>query len=596
MARRDPPDTRPYDLAYDETYDMICARGPRKIIDNLRAIEGAQVAGGLNPGESGFVYFEASRTNFLIAEAVGAPSTVSDDYKAARSATMKVKQAPMCVQSLVSRPLLPHQVDFVSMAWDLRGALNASEQGTGKTATAWALTRAWDAHRALIVCPKSLCRQWKAEHEAVFGALAPLHCEVFDVGAPEKRAQQLQSLKILGNRVAAVVNYEMVKTLRKAIDGYDPDVVICDESWRLKSANAQVTKEMMEICLRAERVLLLTGTPIGNDVGDLWAQLRMCAPEVVPMNYFQFIRRYANMVPVHLGPRIIEKPMGCCDPVGLMERLAPMWWRATKATCLNLPPKEPQIVYVDLPPETAALYERVQDEGLIALGAPLSLEDERVVMVRLHQIAGGFRPTPVAPDFLETTDVDQSFFESSMELPPEALGLAWRMQELEDCPKMEYIRQWALDVLGDPSTRAIIWCKHNHEMHRIAGALRTILGEHKVQTVYAATTNEELEAAKASFNSRSEDGVQVLVGQIKKLAYGHNLQATDWNLYFSLPWSYIEFSQSQDRSHRLGRTSPVGYIFLLARGTIDEVALATLERKEDLAERFTPDTTQLKNS
>ena len=105
-----------------------------------------------------------------------------------------------------------------------------------------------------------------------------------------------------------------------------------------------------------------------------------------------------------------------------------------------------------------------------------------------------------------------------------------------------------------------------------------------------STHDRELEKLKASFNSRDPDGVQVLVAQIKKLAYGHNLQAGDRNIYYSHTWSHVEKSQSADRTHRFGRTAPVAYTELVVKGSIDQQILRATDSLQDMSERLTPDT------
>jgi SNF2 family DNA or RNA helicase len=299
----------------------------------------------------------------------------------------------------------------------------------------------------------------------------------------------------------------------------------------------------------------------------------------MPENYRAFVARYGVIEQLDVGPRKIWQCVGIQDPVGLMQRLEPIWFRATKETCLDLPPKRYTVVRLKFPPETEALYRDLERDGECVLGNPLSLSSERVVQLRLHQICGGHQPVYAGEE--EINDAD-----------PVLGSSAYRMSPLP-CPKLAWLARWAEDVLaGNPSARAIVWVRYNHERARIAGRLREILGEGWVAEVWGETSNPKLEEIKASFNSRDVEGVQVIVAQVKKLAFGHNLQSADTHVFFSNDWSYVTRVQAEDRSHRMGREGAVEYFDLVidTRQSVDQKILDAFARHEDLAERIARET------
>jgi SNF2 family DNA or RNA helicase len=106
-----------------------------------------------------------------------------------------------------------------------------------------------------------------------------------------------------------------------------------------------------------------------------------------------------------------------------------------------------------------------------------------------------------------------------------------------------------------------------------------------VAEVWGPTKNDEIERIKKSFNSRDEDGVQVIVAQIKKMSHGHNLQACDYMIYFSNDWSYVQRIQSEDRAHRMGREGAIEYYDLVIEDSIDTDIKTALEKHEDFAQR-----------
>jgi len=239
--------------------------------------------------------------------------------------------------------------------------------------------------------------------------------------------------------------------------------------------------------------------------------------------------------------------------------MAPVWFRATKATCLSLPPKcPPERIRLPLSCEAQTWYDAVAANGEVALGRELSLAGDETTRLRLQQIAGGHLPHATGTYPLE-------------------------------CSKLAWITQMARDVLlGDRTIRVIVWCRFNDEVYRVAQQLKEELGG---SSVIAATGDMGISMdAKRSFNSRDESGIQVIVAQLSYLFSGHNLQAADINVYFSNSYDYIVRAQSEDRSHRQGRDRPVRYIDLIAVGTEDENIIRSLDLKGRTAALLTPET------
>jgi SWI/SNF-related matrix-associated actin-dependent regulator of chromatin subfamily A-like protein 1 len=557
--------------------DLSCRRyiravGPGEVLLKLQQVDGVRFGW---IGDDCTAYVEATITNALTLEAIATPTSVSDDYREWRQSHVqgdRRSELDHSIEALSSlRAPLAHQRSFLAMASIRHSLINASEQGTGKTLAAWLTLAMWRSRRSIIICPKSLASEWESEWSKTWDdGTCPIRCVRVDCGSINSRRALIELVtKPEIDRVdhcgtALVVNYEVVSALAPQLIDYRPEALVCDEAYRLKSPQAGVTKAVMKLKSACKpRVLLLTGTPVGNHVGDLWSQLKLVGGDV-PGSYHQFLQRYATLVPLQLGPRTVQKPVGIRDLPGIIGVMKPVWFRVTKATCLQLPPKEYRRVTLEAPKVQRDLYQYVTKRGQAALGDALSLESRAVVMMRLHQIAGGHEPK---------------------------LSYAGGSQYLElKCPKISWLENFARDVLvNDATCRVIVWATYRHELRRIAASLRRVLGD-VVQVCDGSADTEDLERWKLSFNSRQEGGVQVLACQHKKMAYGHNLQACDWNVYFSNSWSYVDRVQSEDRSHRQGRADGVRYVDLLLRGTIDEDVLRALDKKQDFSAALTPST------
>jgi len=528
------------------------------------------------------VALPATRLNFMCAEAVSVITATSEDYNIARSQIMDIPNTIIeTIKTILSNAHLDpdqfarHQLQSIAIGSSRSGFFNGSEQGTGKTRAALATIKAVGAFRTLIACPKSLVGEWIAEAERI-----NMNVNIIDIGtgSSAERRDLLMTTEHGFTPTIVIINYEMANKLKLELFDFHPNMLILDESWRLKDPQTLAYKAILPIARQASFRLALTGTAIGNHVGDLYSQLTLIDPTLRLGSAHDFLEAFGEIGTIYRrgidGPTQMMKIIGAKNVPMLMSIIEPLWFRATKTSCLDLPEKVPSVrVKFVLPRSVRELYDRVAVDGDLALGSLLSLSGERVTMLRLQQIVGGHKPI-VSDDPEEDT----------------------RLEELPSY-KIDWLKHFAADrLLEYPNIRCIIWCKFTAEIIRLQRELSAILRAEKVVIATGNTSNSDLDNIKLSFNSRDENGVQVIVAQIKKLACGHNLQACDWNIYYSHSWSYLERSQSEDRSHRMGRIGPVQYIDLVCENTIDEPVLQATDNKRDLAIRLSPGTVKRKGN
>jgi SNF2 family DNA or RNA helicase len=565
------PDAHGYSLG--TIGSNIAVRGSTTIMHAVLTLPGAIQ-------RQGWVEVPASREHLMAIEAFAAPNTVSETYLHLRQQHIGgVVASASQVASLrrfldeLRRPLHPHQIEFCAFAYSRRSAYNASEQGTGKTATAWVLARAWKAQRVLILTNRSLFSEWRYDLNQLYDNHSPFTVIALDDSVATRAAEiRRLSRTVIGMApIALLVNYETLARLFDELANWRPDLIVFDEAYKIKTPRTKVTRSALRLIKVTDaRVLLLSGTPLGNHVGDLWAQLVALNPSFANhFSYSDFIQRFARFARLKIGPNVILKPIGCLDPAGLVRIIQPYWYRVLKATCLELPPVQRRTVVVDLPPSTRKLYEAVKRDGISALGAQAPLDDCRVKLIRLQQLTGGHRPLLDNCVYVDETELE--------ELP---------------CPKLNWLLQWAIDVLqGNPEVRAIIWFRFNAELRRVERELARLLGSNRVVGIVGGNPPpHRLAELKERFNARDMDGPQVLCAQVQALSAGHNLQAADYHVWFSHTWSYLDHKQAEDRSHRQGRVGMVTYIDLVARHTVDEEITRALARKEDLSVRLAIET------
>ena len=589
---------RPYQLSYHQQLQRICGRGDHEVMRQMALIPGAVLHTGVGPK---YYSFPVNRVTFLCLESIETVDAATDGYRATRVATMSLSNEQVYnIMSLVAdktpidpSQLLMHQIEYIHMALTTPSVLNASDPGTGKTLMTLIMLYIWESKKAFVTAPPSVMAEWDLQHKLWFEkphaangghtfSGKPLELmRVWKTGGNTVaiRKKAICALRDYEGKHIVISNYEVFTKLVSAVNTYQPDTIVFDESHNLKNPVARRTISALRDLPHIhsiQHIILNTGTPIGNHVGDLWSQLMIVNKDIVILDYNEFFNRYAvtktvygpGGVPMVVGRGTqLKKVVGCSDPSTLMRHVEPIYFRASKATCLNLPGKNYRVESIPMSKEASELYELVKNEGEYALGNALSLNGALVVNIRLQQIAGGHAAV---------------FDEEGNKLEVRSL----------ECNKIKWLREWASDhLIPYPSQRAIVWCRFNSELLRVSAMLKELLGSDSVFTAGGQTcTYKELERAKVDFNSRIHGSVQVIVGQIDYLCAGHNLQSGDVNIYFSPTWSYIKRAQSEDRTMRLGRSEPVDYIDLLSAHTIDEVVYEALQKKTSLALRMSPDT------
>lgn len=212
------------------------------------------------------------------------------------------------------------------------------EMGCGKTLTAIATMGAlYQQHRierVLVVAPTSVCSVWP--HDLQQFAAFPYHCETL-LGEKKKRLEGLDALEVwpFASLKIAVINYESTHRdgIFDALVEYDADLIICDESQRIKNHSAAQSKALHKLGDKARYKLALSGTPVQNNAVDLYSQYRFLDPAVFGSNFFAFRNRYCVM-----GGYGQHQIVGYQHMEQLIQKEHSIAYRVTKAECLDLPP------------------------------------------------------------------------------------------------------------------------------------------------------------------------------------------------------------------------------------------------------------------
>ena len=424
------------------------------------------------------------------------------------------------------------------------------EMGTGKTITSIAITGALSnagrIRRVLIVAPLSILGVWEEE----FQKFAAFPYALAVLTGPGSR--KLDILRHMTGAVlqVVVVNYESAWRMEKDLAAWRPDLIIADEGHKIKTHNIAASKAMHRLGAKAGYRLLLTGTVITNKAIDVFSQFKFVNPAIFGQSFYAFRSRYFDMVGYGNHTPVLKKSM----EAELTEKLHSISFRATKAECLDLPETTDVIRQVELEPAALRVYRGLVKESYAELSiGEVTAPNILTRLLRLSQLTGGF----IGND--ETAAVEQIS--------------AAKLSALEDI----------LDGAAAEGKKLVIIARFIPEIRAICGLLK------KRGLRYCYITGEVKNREEQVSASQNDPAVMAFVGQIATAGLGMTLTAASTMVFYSLDYSMSNFEQTKARIHRVGQRMPCTYLYLVARGTVDEKVLKALKDKADLARTLVDD-------
>ena len=450
------------------------------------------------------------------------------------------------IQLPVKAKPFEHQIRAFALARTLDNSALLMEQGTGKTLVAIAVAGdrylKGEIRRLLVVCPSSVLYEWKRQFEELAGFPYVLHILEGSIRERAEFLRQTHSQDVEGLFVVAV-NYEATWRLEEELKDWKPDMIILDESQKIKRFQAQQTKACIRIGRHARYRMILTGTPVTQSPLDYFTQYQFLDDRIFGRSFRQFRDRYAIMGG-YGGYQVIDYK----NLEELAEKVGQIAFRVRKDECLDLPDTLDQFRYVQLEPEAGALYDEMSEKAIIRFSeeeqvtAPIVLTE----LLRLQQITGGF--LPVGDGVRQVSKA-----------------------------KLEALRD-VLEDLKDAGKQVVIFARFRPEIEAIA----KVAGELGL-TAFTLTGETSTEDRGRGIRGFQEGRIQVFVAQIATGGLGITLTAADTAIFYSADFSLANYDQAKARLHRIGQKRPVTYIHLVVKDSIDEEVIRRLAKKQDLA-------------
>jgi SNF2 family DNA or RNA helicase len=425
------------------------------------------------------------------------------------------------------------------------------EMGTGKTmvsiAVAGRLYLDCKISKVLIVAPVSVLTVWGQEINRF--ADYDFNAAILE-GSLSKKADTLRHLTGSPLQIA-IVNYESVCRLEDQIKAWKPDMIIADESHKIKNHTANASKALHKIAALSKYRLILTGTLAANKPIDVFKQYKMAAPEIFGNSFYSFRNRYFDMIGYGAHTPVMKRSM----ENELTQKIHSIAFRATKSECFDLPEVTDVIRSVPLEPTARKLYRELVKDSYTELqnGESVSATNILTRLLRLSQLTGGFLGGDDDP-------------------ATKPVSIA----------KLEVLRDH-IETVQSENRKIVIIARFIAEINAIKKLLN------KMDIKFSAISGETKDRAEQVRSFQEDDSVTAFLGQISTAGLGITLTAASVMVFYSLNYSSSDFEQAKARIHRSGQTEPCTYYYLLAENTVDEKVLTALRNKQELAKSLVDD-------
>ena len=418
--------------------------------------------------------------------------------------------------------------------------------------------------RLLIVAPTSVCAVWPKEFQDY--AAFPYTIKTL-LGEKGKRLKDLNDLVNFPypHMKVAVINYESTwrDGIFEALINFDADMIIADESQRIKTHDSQQSKAMHQLGDKARYKMILSGTPVQNEAVDIFSQYRFLDPTIYGYNFYAFRNRYAVM-----GGFNKKQIVKYRDLDQLIQKEHSIAYRVTKEEALDLPEQTFENRYVAFTPKERNIYNRLKRDGFTELTGSGTITATTVLtkLLRLQQFTGGF------------------LVEDEAAQPKQV-----------SAGKLDALADILQDYVIEGKKKLVIFARFLAEVHAVEALCEKMLAKHdmKAVAIYGEIKKEDRGAIVQQF--QTDPKTMVFIGQIDTAGTGITLTAADTCVYYSVNFNYATYSQSLSRIHRIGQRHPCTYIHLVVEKSVDTDILKSLAKKEDLAKAVVDDWRQFFN-
>ncbi|TFK75322.1 hypothetical protein BDN72DRAFT_511952 [Pluteus cervinus] len=489
---------------------------------------------------------------------------------------------PVVVDPVLSKRMRPHQHEGVRFMYESvmglrrhegQGCILADDMGLGKTlqtiALIWTLLKQNPyagpnpaVSKVLIACPVTLINNWKAEFHKWLGR------DRIGVVVCDKDKNVIKTFIHSKPQQVLIMSYEKLRTVIEDLTACIPPIglIVCDEGHKLKSATNKTTS--MFKCLRTPRRIILSGTPIQNDLREFHAMADFCNPGLLD-DYSTFRRVYEMPILKARSPDATsaEKKLGEARSKQLSS-VAQSFVLRRDATLLQsvLPPKHEYVIFVKPTDLQLAIFDKLLQPGQVDDIVQGSTAESLSLINMLTKVSN-------SPVLLKAT-VDKAKADSPSTLKPgleSAARLLPTKTHIEDMSlsgKLIIVSRLLRSIREDTEEKCVLVSHYTSTLNILeAYCKKKNYPYYRLDGQTPASKRQEYVNA---FNKSSSKGSFVFLLSSKAGGVGINLVGASRLCLLDCDWNPSHDLQSMARCHRDGQKRPVFIYRLLTTGTIDE--------------------------
>ncbi len=418
------------------------------------------------------------------------------------------------------------------------GGCLADDMGLGKTVTLIALhLKRAGTGPTLVVCPASLLGNWERE----IARFAP--------GVPVRRYHgQGRSLGDVPDGFV-LTTYGTMRSSAESLGSLRWGLVVADEAQHVKNPHS-ATAQALRTLPAAARVAL-TGTPVENNLSELWALLDWTTPGLLgPLTAFR--ARHARLVESGEDPEAAERLARLVRPFLLRRR------KSDPGIVPELPPKTETDRPVPLTREQASLYEAVVRESMAAIERSEGIARRGLVLKLLTSLKQICNHPALA---LKEQGASEDFLKRSVKL-----------QRLEEI----------LDEVVEAGDRALLFTQFA-EWGKLLQDYLQRRWRSEVPFLSGSTSKTERQAMVDRFQEDPR-GPQLFLLSLKAGGVGLNLTRASHVFHIDRWWNPAVENQATDRAYRIGQTNRVMVHKFITSGSVEEKIDRMIREKSRLAE------------
>lgn len=436
-------------------------------------------------------------------------------------------------------PPLPVQQKALEMADKSTSFAYFMDPGTGKTGTVMAeftaLERDGVVDLLLVICPNNLRANWKSEAEKMG---FEYEVSIYPEPAPTKGMWVVNYEKVISNA------FDVVHKETKNRKFYG----VCDESHRIKNFKSKTAKAVIFLFDFATVKRVMSGTPMANNVVDLWSQLRAINKHGNHRSPYTFRNRYGVM-----GGWMGKQVIGTQREDELKDLLGYCSFRAKKKEWMaSLPPKAYYTLGYDMNATQKKAYNSIMKDKLLIFddGKEVSAQMVITALMKMQQITSGF-----------TIDDEGGVVDLCS----------------DKNPKIDAVKDAMEDIVG----KVIVFAHYRHTINMLEKGLKG----HNPLVIRGGMDKDDVSAIVNSFNN--QDDHKIIIAQTATAKEGLTLLGTTnypcfTTIFVENTYSLIDRTQAEDRNHRHGQVAEQVSYYDLVGSPIESKIIKALQSKSNL--------------